>query len=126
MDTKTILQVILRFILASFATVLAQHGIISATGTEQFVTIALSVVIALGTMAWSIWAKWGEPILAAQMEIWKLKAIARRDALVEAQVKVPPPPTAAQIEAATPKTVTLAVATKAVQSAPTTSMEHAA
>ncbi len=112
MDTKTVLLIMARGLLYSLGGVLAAHGTIQSSGVEQFVSAGL----VLGAAGLSVWDKWGRPILEAQLEVWKMKAEDLADALRAARVPVPPPPTAAKVDAATSKAVDLSVATAAIAS----------
>lgn len=116
MDMKTIFTVLIRAALVSIGGALASHGLIQASGVDQFVSIGISVVMLLGGIGWSFWDKYGRPILTAKLEAWKLQALANAAALRAANVPVPAPPSASRVNAVTPSEVTPAIAAKAVES----------
>lgn len=117
MDMKTVFTAVARVVLVGWGTWLAQHGIISATGVEQFASIGGSVVLILASAGWDVWTQYVQPVAIARLEVWKMKALDRADALKKAGVPVPPPPTVLRVDAATPSSVTPSIAAQAISEA---------
>lgn len=70
MDMSTLFSLIARHLLSGAGVWLAAHGLVCATGcspgqitAEQFVGAGMALVAVL----WSVWQKWGQAIVAAQL-----------------------------------------------------------
>ncbi len=83
--TKAMLVGILRHLLTIAGGSLAAHGLINSSGIETFVSLGLMIA----GVGWSVWDKYGRDIVTAQLEVWKAKALAQKEAMKEAKVPEP-------------------------------------